>query len=137
MVNVFEEIEKLKLPSEEFVILGSGILAALGIRESNDIDILATPGLFARLKTEGGWKYEVVEIGGTPREKLTSGLAEVFKDFRWQGGSMSPEEGIASAVQIRGINFLPLERLREIKVQMGREKDVRDVALIDKYLVRE
>lgn len=134
MKNIFEEIERLELPKDEFVVLGSGILAALDIRESNDIDILATAELFAKLRAEGGWKYEVVEINGTPREKLTGGLAEVFKDFRWQGGSMSPEEGIAQAVKISGINFLPLLRLREIKTQMGREKDVRDVALIDQYL---
>lgn len=134
MENIFEEIERLEFPKDEFVVLGSGILAALGIREASDVDILATSELFAKLKGDDAWTYQIVEVNGTPREKLTSGLAEVFKDFRWQGGDMSPEDGIAEAVKIQGINFLPLLRLREIKTQMGREKDVRDIALIDQYL---
>ena len=134
MKNLFGEIERLNLPQDEYVVLGSGILAALGIREASDVDILATSELFAKLKGDDAWVYQVVEVNGTPREKLTKGVAEVFKDFRWQGGSMSPKDGIAQAVKINGINFLPLLRLREIKTQMGREKDVRDVALIDQYL---
>lgn len=136
MENIFEGIERLELPKDEFVVLGSGILAALGIRKASDVDILATPELFSRLRSSGGWKYEVVEVNGTPREKLTNGLTEAFKDFRWQGGSMTSEDGISTAVKIHGINFLPLSRLREIKSQMGREKDVRDIALIDDYLAR-
>ncbi len=133
MVDIFEEIEKLELPKDQFMVLGSGILAALKIREVGDVDLLLKPEIFDKLRSEG-WKYEVIEIEGRPREKISKGIVEAFKDFWWEGGSLSPEEGIAKAENIKGINFIPLPILLEVKKAMGREKDVRDVALMEEYL---
>lgn len=133
MINVFEEIENVGLPKDQFMVLGSGILAALGIREVGDIDLLVKPALFDKLRNEG-WKYEVIEIEGRPREKISHGIVEAFKDFWWEGGSLEPEEGIAKAEKINGVNFIPLHILLEVKKTMGREKDIRDVALIERYL---
>lgn len=132
-MDIFAEIEKLHLPQKKFVVLGSGILGALGIREIGDVDLLVLPKLFEQLKN-AGWKYEVIEIEGRPRDMLSQGSVQVFKDFWWEGGSLAPEEGIAIATDIHGVLFIPLEKLMEIKKAMGREKDVRDVALIEAYL---
>jgi hypothetical protein len=132
-MNIFEEVEKLNLPKGEFMVLGSGILAALGIREVGDIDLLVKPALFDKLKEEG-WGYEVVEIEGRMREKVSKGIVEAYRDFWWEGGSLEPEEGIAMALKINGVAFLPLETLLEIKKAMKREKDIKDVALIEEYI---
>lgn len=52
-MDIFYEVEKLNLRKNEFVVLGSGILAALGIRNADDIDLLIQPELFEKLKKEG------------------------------------------------------------------------------------
>jgi hypothetical protein len=132
-MNIFEEVEKLNFPKDEFMVLGSGILGALGIREIGDIDLLIKPELFEKLK-QNGWKYEVIEINGKPRDMISKGLVQAFKDFWWEEGEFGPEEGIARAEKINGIFFIPLKTLLEVKKAMGREKDIKDVALMEEYL---
>ncbi|MEI8062035.1 MAG: zinc ABC transporter substrate-binding protein [bacterium] len=132
-MNIFEEIEKLDLPKNEFVVLGSGILAALGIRKADDIDLLVQPELFEKLKGND-WYYEVIEIEGKPRDMLSKGITQIFKDFWWEDKTLSPDEGIARAQNINGINFISLQTLLEYKKDMKREKDLRDVILIEAYL---
>ncbi len=132
-MNIFEEVGKLDLPQDEFVVLGSGILGALGIREIGDIDLLIKPALFEKLKQDG-WKYEVIEIEGRPRDMISKGLVQAFKDFWWNDKTLSPEDGIAKAEKIKGINFIPLLTMLQVKKEMGREKDLRDVVLIEEYL---
>lgn len=132
-MNIFEEIEKLDLPNDEVVVLGSGILSALGIREAEDIDLLIKPELFEKIKSEG-WQYEIIEIEGKPRDMLSKGNTQAFKDFWWEDKTLLPEEGIARAQKINGINFISLQTLLEYKKSMKREKDLRDVLLIEQYL---
>lgn len=132
-MNVFEEIEKINLPNGEFMVLGSGILGALGIRPINDVDLLIKPALFNQLR-EQGWTYEIIEIEGRSREKISYGVVEAFKDFWWKGGNLEPDTAIASAQEINGVRFLPLTKLLEVKKAMAREKDIADVVLIEKYL---
>lgn len=132
-MNIFEELEKLQIPPDEFVVLGSGILAALNIREAEDIDLLVNPELFEKLKNDG-WEYEVIEIEGKPRDMISKGNIQAFKDFWWQDKTLSPEEGIVRAQKINGINFISLQTLLEYKKTAKREKDIRDVFLIEEYL---
>lgn len=132
-MNIFEEIKKLNLPPNEFVVLGSGILGALGIREIGDVDLLIQPELFEKLKQDG-WKYEVIEIEGRPRDMISLGEVQAFKDFWWEGGAFGPEEGIARAEKINGVLFIPLLTILEVKKAMNREKDKQDVVLIEEYL---
>lgn len=132
-MNIFEEVEKLNFPKDEFMVLGSGILGALGIREIGDVDLLITPELFEKLKRDG-WKFVVKEIGGRTREVISKDGIEAFKEFWWEGGDLTTQEGIAMAEKINGINFIPLKTILEVKKEMGREKDLKDVVLIETYL---
>jgi len=45
-MNIFERVKKLNLPLGEYVVIGGGILEALGIRNTNDVDIIVVPKLF-------------------------------------------------------------------------------------------
>lgn len=132
-MNIFEEIEKLNIPKDEFVVLGSGILSALGIREAEDIDLLIKPELFEKLKNDG-WYYEVIEIEGKPRDMISKENTQAFKDFWWGKETLSPEEGIARSHKINDINFISLQTLLEYKKTATREKDVQDIILIEEYL---
>lgn len=134
-MDIFAELEKLNLPLGEYIVLGSGILGALGIREIGDIDLLVTPNVFESLKKEG-WEYQIVEYDGRPREKLSKDDTEVFKDFWYGDQKPDPTRMTAGAVMINGFPFLSLEKLRSIKVAFNREKDQSDIALIDTYLAQ-
>jgi hypothetical protein len=132
-MDIFTEIEKLNLPKGEFLVLGSGILGALGIREVGDVDLLVRTALFEKLQKEG-WVYEVIEINGRSRGMLSHNFFQAFKDFWWRGEILDADEGFKRSETIKGINFISLEVLLEAKKEMKRGKDVQDVMLIEKYL---
>lgn len=132
-MNVFTEVTNLQLPPEDFLVLGSGIMGALGIRPIGDLDLLVTPEVFERLRNEG-WKYELVTINDRQREKISKDKTEAFKDFWWKNSQLEIRLGTIEPQVIQGIRFLPLSVLREVKLAMGREKDLEDIVLIDNYL---
>jgi hypothetical protein len=135
-MDIFREIEDLGLPTGEYVVLGSGVLAALGIRDIADIDLLVSPRLFNQLR-ERGWEYGTLDYDGRVRERLTFGTAEAFRDFWYGDQNPDPEKLIANAAIIKGVPFLPLATLLEIKRAFNRPKDHSDIALIENYLARK
>ena len=46
-MNIIEKAKKLNFPAGEYVIVGSGTLDALGIRQANDLDVAVLPELHA------------------------------------------------------------------------------------------
>lgn len=135
-MNITEEVRKLDLPMGEYIVLGSGILGALGIREIGDIDLLVNPSVFDRLRADG-WDYDEIEIEGQIREHLSRGDVEVYRDFWYGGHHPDPATLIADSYMIDGIPFLSLQKLSEIKRILARPKDLRDIELIDTYLSKK
>ncbi len=132
-MNIFEELKKLGLPEGEYVVIGSGILGALGIREIHDIDLIVTPALFDKLKNDG-WVYDEVEIEGRMRKRLKRGVTEAFKDFWYLGQDQDTERMIGEAVFMQGYPFSSLQELLKFKRSLNRPKDQADILLIEKYL---
>ena len=131
-MNVVEEVKKLNLPAGEYLVLGSGILGVLGIREIGDIDLLVSPRVFDKLRA-AGWTYDEIEIEGQMREHLSRGETEVYRDFWYGGHHPDPASLIAEPEIINSIPFLPLQKLAEIKRILARPKDLRDIELIEAY----
>jgi hypothetical protein len=52
-MNLFDEIKKLNFPNDKYVVVGGAAMAARGIKETGDIDIVVMPDLFDRCKLEG------------------------------------------------------------------------------------
>ena len=135
-MDIFKEIEQLDLPANEYVILGSGVLGALGIRDIADIDLLVSPSLFDQLRKRG-WEHSTLDYEGIVRHKLTCGIAEAFADFWYGDQHPDPASLIGNATMIKGFPFLPLAELLKIKRVLNRPKDQSDSALIENYLVRQ
>lgn len=114
----------------EYVIVGSGPLAALGIREANDIDVAVTPKLLAELRATGEWE-EVEKYG---KIFLKKEGVDIIPQLSWEEYPTTTEEAIASAMMIDGISFMNLHELKKFKTALGREKDFADIARIDAYL---
>ena len=58
-VNFNDQIQRLNLNSTEFIIMGSGILQDLSIRNSNDIDLVVPINTFEKLKKTSVAKTKV------------------------------------------------------------------------------
>ena len=69
-MNIITKVKKLDLPLGQYVVIGSGIMAQLGLRAANDVDIAVTPDLCAR--------YARLANG-----KRQSAMARSFSKKRW------------------------------------------------------
>lgn len=123
-------MKDLNLPQGHYVIVGAGSLAAYDLRETSDIDLVVTEDLF-RLLAEQGWEIQNRTDGKTA---LKHGHAEAFLDVNAEGFRPTTEELLERAVIIDGVPFASLEDVRAFKIAYGREKDRRDVKLIDGFL---
>lgn len=52
-MNIFDHVKSLNLPFGEYVVIGSGVMSAHGIRQHKDVDLLVTPALYETLKKDG------------------------------------------------------------------------------------
>ena len=129
-MDIFTEVKKLNLPLGKYVVVGSGIMAAKGIRIINDVDVLATADIFEKISKEGGWKLVPKGDGWT----LTKGIYEIDKVFKYKEYNPGTDYLINSAEIIQDIPFMQLSELVKFKETLRREKDLEDIELIKKYL---
>jgi hypothetical protein len=129
-MNIIQKIKELNLPNDQYIVIGSGTMSALGIREANDIDMSVTEELFDKLKKTGEW--EEFEKYGRPF--LIKDVFDINKSLGWEKYSTTVEEVNKSALFIEGIPFMNLDELIKFKDAMGREKDLKDIALIKEYI---
>lgn len=130
MKNIIEKIKALNFPKDQYVVIGSGTMAALGIREANDVDISALPSLYETLFQNEEWNRE--NHNGCILLKKDG--IEVATGLLWNTYPLSTQEAIDSAITIEGIHFLNLEHLVKFKQAIGREKDFKDIELIKAHI---
>lgn len=128
-MNISERVKELKLPSGSYAVFGSGPMAARGIRETNDIDIVVTRQLFRKLAADMSW--QALELRDH-HSGLKKGDYEIF--HTWAPGSWDLEALIKDADIIDGVPYVELRSVLEWKRQRDSVKDQHDVALIEKYL---
>lgn len=124
-MDIKKEIATLQLPEHSFMVVGSSILGALGIKKSDDIDLIVSQEAFKQLM-DLGWE-QVTEIGGL-----------ILKHYPFDVGLYWEEKDLDAwlpkAVVIDNIPYLGLSDLRRWKVKRNRPKDPTDITLIDMYL---
>jgi hypothetical protein len=131
----FRELKKLNLPASDFCIVGSGPLAIRKIRDTKDLDVIVTNHLWNDLLT----KHETEVENGVERIKFKNNI-EILNPVQsifGNSGIVSIEEIIEKADMIDGVKFINLNHLKKIKLNLGREKDLADIKLIDEYLKNE
>lgn len=129
-MNIIQKIKELNLPNDQYVVVGSGIMNVLGIRESNDIDIAVTKELHQKLRESGEWE----ENERYDRIFLNKDIYEIIPQLNWENYNTTTEEAISSATIIEGIPFMNLDELIKFKTALGREKDFKDIELIKEYI---
>jgi hypothetical protein len=131
----FDALRKFNLPIGEYAIVSSGALGIRNIREIGDIDLIVTPALWDTLAAQ----YGVTDKDGVKKIVLADGLIEAFTDWSFAGKSIDANaptiaERIERAEMIDGLPFERLEYVLFFKRKMGREKDLKDIVLIEDYL---
>lgn len=130
--EIVTKVKSLNLPKDSYVVFGSGPLAAAGIRETNDIDMLVSPEVFEQLKKKG-WK-ELVK--GPDDKPLVHGDFEVHSHWNFSPYAPTLNQLLETATEIDGVMFASLDEVRKWKKATGGEKHLADVVLIYKFVSR-
>lgn len=130
--ELFENVRSLNLPIGEYAIFGSGPMGIRGMRELHDIDLIVSEKIYVEYKKKEGWQAkEVKENNDCFKGLVNHNLnIEMWKDWytNWY-----VKELIDEAEIIDGLPFVKLDVLVKWKGFYGREKDLKDVEIIDKY----
>ena len=117
------------------VVIGSGILSALNLRASNDIDIVVPDTEYSRLAD----KKQFTKRQNHGREILDDGLFEISTSWGVLGKDQTFDDLQKQSVVIDGVRYVTIEFLLAVKKSWlqdddVRQKDVDDIELIEKYL---
>lgn len=121
--------------SKNGVVIGSGILQALKLRDSNDIDIVVSDDIYNQLKDTHN--FEVKTVFG--REILKNDIFEIGTDWFVLEQSYKFEDLKKNSLVIEGIRYITISFLYRVKQSWiketnARQKDIDDIELIDLYL---
>jgi hypothetical protein len=119
-----DKINDLNLPKNSFVVVGSGILVALGIRESSDIDLIVSQEVYD-LFDAAGWDHD----NWSDQVVLKKDVFEIGRD--WYGQNV--EQLLKHVQYVDGVPYLSLDEVYEWKKRLRRNKDLVDLKLIDSY----
>ena len=128
--QVIFEIKALSLPIDQYVTVGGAALAVRAFRHTDDIDLVVTPPLFERLKSEG-WVQKSRHNG---RLGLKRGRVEVYLEVNAQRFARDTDWLIAHSELVEGIPLADLNTLLGWKRAYGRDKDASDVELLEKVI---
>jgi hypothetical protein len=133
--NIREELSKLGLDSSNSIVIGSGILQAVGIRGSKDIDLVVIKEKYKRLKKDGRFIARQTKY---KRETLEDDLFEIGTNWNVLGKSYKFGDFDGDSVMIDGVRYITLDFLYEAKKSWldagtARPKDVEDLKLIEEY----
>lgn len=130
-ITIKKLVDELGFERGKYALFGSSPLAAHGIREANDIDMVVTLDLYEKLK-ESGWKEEAYPV--TEKRGLTKDKFEVFYEWNYVGYTPDVMKIIREADIIDDVPVVRLEEVLKWKIAFGREKDLKDVELIKKFM---
>lgn len=128
-MNIFKEIEKLNFPTDEYVVMGGAALAARGLKETDDVDMIVSNDLLEKCRKEGKWELHSRMNPDQP-SGLHCGDIELYPNVGHDNFNPTFKELRERAIMINNVPVCSLEDIIEIKRSFGREKDLIDVEKI-------
>ena len=133
-IDIFEELKKLNFPADDFIVIGSGIMAAKNIREAYDLDIVVSEALFEKCKTEGWELKPWTKVGTQGKSWLKNGITDLMLEVMSGDELLDLKALKKEGEKINGIWFISLKQLIRFKTAYGRPKDFDDIVMIEEYL---
>ena len=128
-----DKVKALNLPLDQIIVIGSGILDQLGIRQASDIDLAASSDLMKKLSEESGDWIKKFDDNQRFYFIKDDGSAEVWDGWEFDGQVVSYDGLLDYVVEYDGVRFVNLEFLSRWKKWRSLEKDTQDVKLIDEW----
>lgn len=128
--KLLEELEKLKIPKDKMAITSSGPLGIRSLREIEDLDIIVCPEVWNKLIQE----YPITKEDNF--ESIYIGNIQVLGRGSWftDPNYGSVKDDINNADIINENRYVKLDKILTIKRLKKRDKDIKDVKLIEEYL---
>ncbi|MFM2357492.1 MAG: hypothetical protein RJA61_229 [Candidatus Parcubacteria bacterium] len=133
-INIFEEIHKLNFPSDQYIVVGSGIMAVKGIREACDLDIVVSQELFEKCKSEDWEVMPWTRSGKLGKEWLKKGITDLMLEVMSGDKTFDLKTLVKEGEKVQGVWFMSLSQLIFFKKEYGRQKDFDDITLMEKYI---
>lgn len=132
-MDIWKKLKELNFPIGEYLVVG-GAMAAHGIREAHDLDILVTPKLYRQLKKDE-WKIcDCEQCRKTNRFMLKGDGVDILPNYTYGNYDGDVHWLMANADIINGYPFINLSEYIKFKKELNRPKDIVDIELIRKYL---
>lgn len=134
-LEIKTKIDELGLNPDNAVVIGSGILSALNLRESKDIDVVVMEEKYKELSDTGRFRKEQ----NHGREILADDLFEIGTSWTVIGKTWKFEDLLNHSTTIDGVRYNSVEFLLDAKRRWisdgeSRQKDIDDVKLMEQYL---
>lgn len=122
--EVVQIVNNLDFDRGEFWVVAGSAMCLYGLRhETNDVDLGCTSRLADELERKG---YKAAYFKDGTRSFAYNDEIEVFENFLFD-----------KVEEIDGIPVISLQGLIEMKLFIGREKDIKDIKLIEQYLLQK
>lgn len=131
--RILSEIRRLNLPADAYVVVGGAAMAIRGLRQTEDVDLVVTPSLFAELE-KSGWRRKQRPSG---KPGLLHGPFEAYLDVNTRAFQRSTSWLLEHAEFVEGIPLVDLGTLAGFKASYGRSKDLADLELLKTHLAEE
>ncbi len=133
--NFKNELIKVGLNSDNAVVIGSGILDALNLRESGNIDVVVTEEKYKEMADNHRFKKK--EKHG--KKLLVDDLLEIQTSWTVVGKDWRFNDLLNCSTVIDGVRYNTVEFLLDAKrcwIASGeaRQKDIDDVGLMEQYI---
>ena len=130
----FEALKKFNLPIGQYAVTASGPLGIRNLREIQDVDIIVSIELWNELASQ----YGVMDVDGVMKIAFPGEDIEAFTEGSFYTKANDPDapsivERISQAEIIDGLPFESLENILLFKRKMKREKDLKDIQLIEAW----
>jgi predicted nucleotidyltransferase len=135
MNRIVSIVQSLNFPYGKYAVTAGSALELYGIRVSGDIDILVTSDVYAEIQKDNSFWQEIEKHGYLFLIAEKEGVEIEVGAYmhHWEEYQPEAKEICMRAKDIQGVPCVALDDLIAIKKAMGREKDLRDVALIEEY----
>ncbi|MFZ1258495.1 MAG: SulP family inorganic anion transporter [Candidatus Saccharimonas sp.] len=125
--SVAERVAALRLPPDNYVVVGGAVLEILHLRDSSDVDIVVTDQTYKTYRDEKNWNEYTQENG---KKVLSRDGCNIMRS--WNGRSFKRLH--RDAFEAQGVMVMGLSLLMDIKRQVGRKKDLSDNTLLRDYI---
>ena len=127
--SIFEKVKSLGLNIGEYVVISGGVLESHGIRQAGDCDLVVTQKVFEKLALEGWEEFFKNDKFILYKDNFEASLNCNYNNYRPDSTFLINEADI-----IDGCAFASLNETIKFKKELGREKDNKDLQLIEEYL---